>query len=331
MANATLRLAEGLSLETYIQFASDTVLLNPSGSYFSTADTIGAGGRRLFLGYLPPASDLPPISRAASCRGGRIGGHARMGSSGWRCAGRRRRWAAPNSAPTTCSTIAGCRWSPSAPAASAGGAWPADIGQRALHRVVQLFPRLPSNIKLAGLSVSAPLPAAITFRSEFSWRIGQPLQLDPNEMGLAALSPLVPPGERAARRLRLRAGGDGLPAAGRADLDRQPQPQLPAVLGADQVAATLEGGMTALPWLPGRSALRFAGRGSIPAATRSSPPSARSPYQHQGLRHAPVRRLPPGAAGRLLQCRRRGLALALPGIGARPGRGDAGAAGDLCA
>ncbi|MDO9711921.1 DUF1302 domain-containing protein [Paracraurococcus lichenis] len=264
MVNATARLAPGLALEGFVQVASETVLLNPSGSYFSTADTIGAGGRRLFLGYLPPASDLPPylpgsfVPRGAD-RGPRDGGQF----------GFALRWS-PGELGSTELGMYYLQLNSRLPVVSfrtgalpAGAALgPPQLAQALYAASSRYFLDYPSDIQLIGLSVSTPLPLDLTLRAEASWRIGQPLQLDPNEMGLAALSPVLP----ALGTGQLGRYGFGQEVTGYrrqdvgtliAGLNRT----IPAALGADQVQGTLEGGLTAVPDLPGRAALRFAGPG----------------------------------------------------------------------
>lgn len=262
MVNATLRLAPGLSLEGFVQFKSETDVFDPAGTYFSGSDLVGEGAASLILGSTPPVRDVPPFLPGTAVPRGRDRGPRDLGQYGlalrWSPAGWDGTelglfWLQYNSRLPLLSINTGVV-PPFAPPALAGVLYPASS---------RYFSDYPNDTKLLGVTVSTRLPGNVTLRAEASWRFGQPLQVDFAELGFAALSPLSP--VYASDQAGNYGFGQTIQGWRRygvgtaiANLSRT----VPGMLGADQLVLLYEAGLTAVPDLPGRDRLRFAGGGS---------------------------------------------------------------------
>ena len=265
MLSARARLSSSLSVEGFVEQGTETYQLDPAGSYFSVGDFLGAGGSRVFLSAYPPVTDIAPyipgtyITRGAD-HGPKDGGQCGLAFH-----------FTPPSAPGTEFGAYYSRTNSRLPVLGFTTGTvplpvllgpPAGVGV-AYASSSRYFLAYPSNTEMLGVSLATPLPWDVTLRAEASWRIGQPLQIDPSELAFAALTPLAP--VYGANQLGSYGFGQTITGFKRydvvtviANLSRT----IPDIAGADALETTLEAGVVAVPSLPGWDQLRFAGAGA---------------------------------------------------------------------
>lgn len=264
MLDVTARLAPGVSLEGFVQAGQPRTLFDPVGTFFSTSDLVGVGARSLILGAAPPVTDTPPYLPGTAIPRGRDRDPDRAFQYGLAL-----RWS-PEQADGTELGLYWIQYNSRLPTFSlrTGSVPPALLASPALAGIAfagssSYASDYPGDIRLAGASISTRLPGELTFRAEASWRFGQPLQVDFSELGFAGLSPFNPVFALS------QVGGFGFNQAIQgwrrhdvgtliASLSRT----VANVLGSDQLSLLGEGGLTAIPTLPGQDRLRFAGAGS---------------------------------------------------------------------
>lgn len=264
MVDVTFRLSATLSLEVFTQFAPARNVYDPVGSFYSTSDLIGEGGDRLLLGYLPPVSDVNLLPGTYVTRG-RTRESDRLGQFGLAL-----RYA-PEWARNTEIGLYGLNVASRAPLLTfrTGTVAPFALAVPGLANVVfaqtsSFNNDYPRDVRLVGSSVSTKLFEFITFRAEGSWRFGQPLQLDFSELGFAALSPVAP--VFGLGQLGQAGFGQTLQGWRRHDvgtLIASISTVLPGILRADGTTLIYEAGLTAVPDLPGKDRLRYAGPGAL--------------------------------------------------------------------
>lgn len=260
--DVSVGLTDRLSLEGFWQLAWNDTELDPPGTFFSTSDFVGPGGRRVFLGFgQPPITDfpLPPPGTFAP-----IGPFIPRGSDndpdGLDQFGFALRYLAEplNDTEFGLYYIRQHSRTPiiSARTGTLDGLLAGDYAATARY-----FREFPEDIDLVGASFNTALPLGLALQGEVSYRFDQPLQVDDVELLFAGLSP-VNPGLFGQNQLGVFGFEEEISGFRQKDVI---QAQITAsqlfgpTLGADQIFVAAEVGGTYVRDMEDKSELRFNG------------------------------------------------------------------------
>lgn len=276
----SLGLSQNLAAEMYYQYRWEETIIDPAGTYFSTADLAGPGASRVMLGFgsvpdrIPigpsPANPVGAVVPRTDDRKPRDGGQYGVAL----------RWFVPKLNGTEFG-LYHIKYHSRLPIINAitgtfAGLLPPNLNYAASARY---FLSYPEDIKLYGASLNTQLGGTgIALQGEISHRKDVPLQVDDLELLYAALSPLrlvdIPAfaqikavGTLLAATNQIGAFGFGQEIAGYRHFDTT-QVQFTAtkifgrLLGADQLTTVLEAAYSYVHDMPAKSVLRFEAPGT---------------------------------------------------------------------
>jgi len=279
LASLSMGLSQNLSLEMFYQYKWEETIIDPPGTYFSTADFAGLGGSRVMLGF-GAAPDWIPIGPMPTNPIGVVVPRAadREASDDGQY-GAALRWFVPALGGTEFGLYY-INYHSRLPVINAttgtfAGVYPG-LNYAASSRY---FLSYPEDIKLYGLSFNTQLGGSgIALQGEYSYRQDVPLQVDDLELLYASLTPLrlitIPAFSRLTQVGGLLAATNQLGAYGWSEeiegfrrFDTS-QVQMTATkafggtMGADQAVLVWEGALGYVHDMPDKSVLRLEGPGT---------------------------------------------------------------------
>ncbi len=281
-------LGGGLNLEAFYQLRWERTIIDAAGSFWSTNDFAGIGGTAANLGFgradensraFTPCS-APPVANNQCVPVGSVvprDPDVTPGNDGQYGAAIRGSIAALNEMEIA---LYGANYHSRLPVFSGksragGGLTPSTTASYSVE--------YPEDIRLYGISFNTVLPFDLSIQGEYSYKQGQPLQIDDVELllaGLGAPSQINPvPGAtlggqyiRGWRRHEVSQGNIGL--------TRIFGPS--QWLGSDQITALMEAAITHVHDLPEQSVLRYEGPGTFTPGDARTAASQGLPQQKAG-------------------------------------------------
>jgi len=264
--DVSMGVTDQVSLEGFWQFDWNDTELEPVGTFFSTDDAVGPGGRRVFLGFgQPPIMDFPvsPPGTAPP-----IGPFIPRGPDddpdGLDQFGFALRYFAERLNDTEFGLYY-VRTHSRTPVVSARAGTLDGLLANDYAATARYIREYPEDINLIGASFNTGLPNGLALQGEVSYRIDQPLQVDDVELLFAGLSP-VNPAVFGQNQLGVFGFDEDISGFRRKDVL---QAQMTAsqvfgpTLGADQIFVVGEVGGTYVRDMEGKSELRYNGPGTF--------------------------------------------------------------------
>lgn len=280
---ASLNLTEKISAEAFYQLQWQRTVIDASGTYFSTNDFAGIGGNAANLGFGRVDENIPPCP-APSCSA-----FAPYGSYVPR---------RPDVTPGDNGQFGGALRG-SIPflndmevaiyAAKYHSRLPLYSGTSRLGpgltpaTTASYFVEYPKDIKMYGTSFNTTLPFGIALQGEYSFKKGQPIQIDDVELLLAGLGAPSQINPTAGATL----GGQYLRGWRRKDVS-QADIGLTRIFGpmpwirSEQTIALFEAGYTHVHGLEDQNVLRYEGPGTYTPGDKTTAAALRVPQQTEG-------------------------------------------------
>lgn len=276
----SLGLSKNTSAEMFYQYRWEETIIDPAGTYFSTADLAGRGASRVMLGFGSVPDSIPIGPSPANPVGAVVPRAADREPKDSGQYGVAFRWFAPRLNGTEFG-LYHIKYHSRLPIINAltgtfSGLLPPNLNYAASARY---FLSYPEDIKLYGVSFNTQLGATgVALQGEIAHRQDVPLQVDDLELLYAALSPLrlvdIPAfarikavGTLLAATNQIGAFGFGEEIAGYKRFDTT-QVQFTAtkifggLLGADQLTTVLEAAYSYVHDMPAKSVLRLEAPGT---------------------------------------------------------------------
>lgn len=281
--DVTASITDNLSVEGFWQLGWYQTEIDASGTFFSTNDFISPGGRNVLLsssdcndltGGLAATGSATSLANVLGCSVARADDR---GAKDWNQFGLAVRYFAEELNDTEFGIYA-MNYNSRLPLISANASDGTFTGFGTVSPTANYYAEYPNNIRLYGASFNTDI-AGIAFQGEFSYREDQPLQIDDNELLLAAASPSAgailgflgaagagAAGAVSSSQLGLASADTDIPGYRRKDVIQAQLTMtnlLGPTLGADDVAIVNEIGGTWIPNLESIDELRYEGPNTV--------------------------------------------------------------------